>query len=90
LLSTKWQGVRPVFERLFREYGQPRAIRTDNEVPFATTAIHGLSPLNVWMRLGIQHQRILPASPHQNVDHHRKARNSRPVLAEVGCAGGVS
>ena len=45
-------------------YGLPRAIRTDNGVPFATTGIHGLSQLNVWwMRLGIQHQRILPGTP---------------------------
>lgn len=40
--------ARPVFERTFREYGLPRAIRTDNGVPFATQAIHGLSHLNVW------------------------------------------
>jgi putative transposase len=63
LLSTKGQGVRPVFDRLFREYELPRAIRTDNGVPFATTGIHGLSQLNVWwLRLGIQHQRILRVS----------------------------
>jgi hypothetical protein len=24
------------------------------------------------------------------VDHHKKARNSRPAQTEVGCAGGVS
>ena len=72
LLSTRGHGVRPVFERLFREYGLPRAIRTDNGVPFATCGIHGLSQLNVWwLRLGIQHQRILPASPHQNGAHER-------------------
>ena len=58
LLSTKGVGVRPIFDRLFREYGLPDAIRTDNGVPFATTGIHGLSPLNVWwLRLGLQHQR---------------------------------
>jgi len=75
LLSTKGQGVRPVWERLFREYGLPRAIRTDNGVPFATTGIHGLSQLNVWwMRLGIQHQRILPAHPQQNGAHERMHR----------------
>src|SRR2546426_1878126 len=72
LLSTKGTGVRPVFDRLFREYGLPRAIRTDNGVPFATTGIHGLSQLNVWwLRLGIQHQRILPAHPQQNGAHER-------------------
>lgn len=72
LLSTKGHGVRPVFEQLFREYGLPRAIRTDNGVPFATTGSPGLSQLNVWwLRLGIQHQRILPAHPQQNGAHER-------------------
>src|SRR5438105_273813 len=72
LLSTKGHGVHPIFDRLFREYGLPRAIRTDNGVPFATTGIHGLSRLNVWwLRLGIQHQRILPAHPEQNGAHER-------------------
>ena len=64
--------MRPVFERLFRDHGLPRAIRTDNGVPFATTGIHGLSQLNVWwLRLGIQHQRIWPAQPQQNGAHER-------------------
>jgi putative transposase len=75
LLSTKGHGVRPVFDRLFREYGLPRAIRTDNGVPFATTGIRGLSQLNVWwLRPGIQHQRILPAHPEQNGAHERMHR----------------
>ena len=30
-------GVRAWFERTFREYGLPRALRTDNGTPFATT-----------------------------------------------------
>ena len=72
LLSTKGVGVRPVFDRLFREYGLPDATRTDNGVPFATTGIHGLSQLNVWwLRLGIQHQRTRPASPQENGAHER-------------------
>ncbi len=89
LLSTKGQGVRPVFDRLFREYGLPRAIRTDNGVPFATTGIHGLSQLNVWwIRLGIQHQRILPAHPQQNGAHERmhktlKGEAIRPPRAHL-------
>jgi len=89
LLSTKGHGVRPVFEHLFREYGLPRAIRTDNGVPFATTGIHGLSQLNVWwLRLGIQHQRILPAHPQQNGAHERmhktlKGEAIRPPRANL-------
>jgi len=74
-LSTETVSAWPVFERAFREYGLPRAIRTDNGVPFATQAIHGLSYLNVWwMRLGITHQRIHPGCPHENGAHERMHR----------------
>jgi putative transposase len=56
----------------FRNTASPRAIRTDKGVPFASTSLHGLTPLNVWwLRLGIQHQRILPAHPQQNGAHER-------------------
>jgi transposase InsO family protein len=89
LRSTKGVGVRPVFERAFREYGLPRAIRTDNGVPFANTGLHGLTQLNVWwLRLGIQHQRIRPASPQENGAHERmhrtlKAETTRPPAADL-------
>ena len=85
LLSTETLTAKPIFERAFREYGLPRAIRTDNGVPFATQAIHGLSYLNVWwMRLGIQHQRIHPGQPQENGAHERmhrtlKRRAIKPV-----------
>ena len=75
LLSTQTVTARPVFERAFREFGLPLAIRTDNGVPFATQAIHGLSSLNVWwMRLGILHQRIRPGCPQENGAHERMHR----------------
>ena len=73
--STQTRTAWPVFESAFREYGLPRAIRTDNGPPFATTSIHGLSTLSVWwMRLGIQHQRITPATPSENGAHERLHR----------------
>jgi len=75
VLSTETITARPVFERAFREYGLPRAIRTDNGVTFATQSIHGLSYLNVWwMRLGIAHQRIHPGCPQENGAHERMHR----------------
>ena len=75
LRSTNCKLAKPIFERAFREYGLPRAIRTDNGVPFATAAIHGLSFLNVyWMQLGIAHQRIRPSSPQQKGAHERMHR----------------
>src|SRR5688572_19010752 len=82
-------GVRPVFERAFREYGLPLAIRTDNGVPFANTGLHGLTQLSVWwLRLGIQHQRIRPASPQENGAHERmhrtlKAETTRPPAVNL-------
>ena len=75
LRSTRGHQAHRVLEWAFRTYGLPRAIRSDNGVPFATTGIHGLSQLNVWwMRLGITHQRILPGNPQQNGAHERMHR----------------
>ena len=55
--------------------GLPDAIRTDNGAPFASTALHGLSPLNLWwMRLGIVHQRLRPGHPQGNGTHERMHR----------------
>ncbi len=38
LLSPSHQVRQPIFERLFREYGPPMIVRTDNGAPFATAA----------------------------------------------------
>ena len=47
--STKQMLAFPVFERVFREFGLPLAIRTDNGVPFTSpNALYGLSKLSVW------------------------------------------
>ena len=87
LLSTKGKDAIPCFNRLFRDNGLPAAIRTDNGVPFASNGLHGLSRLNVWwMRLGIVHQRIRPASPQENGAHERmhrtlKRESTRPAAA---------
>ena len=65
-------GVRPWFERTFRTYGLPRALRTDNGSPFASTGPGRLSRLAVWwLKLGIQLDRIDPAHPEQNGRHER-------------------
>lgn len=71
--STKEKGAFPVFERTFREFGMPVAIRTDNGVPFASpNALFGLSKLAVWwLRLGIRIERIKPGKPQQNGRHER-------------------
>lgn len=70
----KTDGVeaQAVFEAVFREYGLPEAIRTDNGPPFASKAPAGLSRLAMWwLRLGIRHERIEPGCPAQNGRHER-------------------
>jgi transposase InsO family protein len=75
LPSTRSADARAAFLQLFREVGLPEAIRTDNGVPFASTGLHGLAPLNVWwMQLGIVHQRIRPGRPQANGTHERMHR----------------
>ena len=71
--STKAPFAFAVFERAFKEYGLPEAIRTDNGVPFASpNALFGLSRLSVWwLRLGIRFERIAPGHPEQNGRHER-------------------
>ena len=73
LASVKEAGAFPVFERVFKEFGLPAAIRTDNGVPFSTPhALFGLSRLSVWwLRLGITIERIKPGNPQQNGRHER-------------------
>jgi putative transposase len=71
--STKADFAFSVFERVFKEFGLPRAIRTDNGTPFASPhALFGLSKLSVWwLRLGIRIERIRPGCPQQNGRHER-------------------
>jgi transposase InsO family protein len=73
LESTKSPFAFSVFERVFKDFGLPSAIRTDNGVPFASpNALFGLSKLAVWwLRLGIQIERIKPGNPQQNGRHER-------------------
>ena len=89
LRSTATAWARPVFEALFREYGLPARIRSDNGVPFATIALGRLSTLSVWwVRLGILPDLIEPGSPQQNGRHERmhrtlKAEATRPPEAHA-------
>lgn len=55
LANTSTADALDVFERTFKEFGLPKAIRSDNGQPFASAqALFGLSRLSVWwLRLGI-------------------------------------
>ena len=90
LTTTKEIPAFTAFERTFKEFGVPTAIRTDNGVPFASAkALYGLSKLSVWwLRLGIQIERIRPGHPEQNGRHERmhltlKTEATKPAAANV-------
>lgn len=73
MTSTRADFAFAAFERAFKDFGLPGAIRTDNGVPFASpNALFGLSKLSVWwLRLGITIERIKPGNPQQNGRHER-------------------
>ena len=89
LTSTAVDDAKPVFTRLFKEYGLPTRIRTDNGVPFATNTLARLSRLSAWwVRLGILPEFIEPGNPQQNGRHERmhrtlKAETTRPAAGSL-------
>ena len=87
LSGTTTAESRPVFVRLFQEYGLPEILRTDNGVPFATGALGRLSQLSVWwIRLGIYPELIEPAHPEQNGRHERMHRTLKRATARPPAA----
>ena len=83
--STRQINALSAFRRLFDERGLPKAIRTDNGLPFASpNGLYNLSRLSVWwLRLGIRIERIKPGNPQQNGRHERmhltlKKETTRP------------
>lgn len=79
-------ACREAFERLFREYGLPEVIRSDNGTPFSGT--FGVSRLSVWwVKLGIVPERIQRGKPSQNGRHermHRTLKQDAIVSAPLG------
>jgi hypothetical protein len=82
MLRIDLQATQRRFRHLFRSFGLPRRIRTDNGPPFASTAIAGLSQLSVWwISLGITPELIEPGKPHQNGRHERMHRTLKKETA---------
>lgn len=82
LYSTALPAVKARYERAFRHFGLPEAIRTDNGYPFASTGLGGLSALSVWLlKLGVIPERIAPGHPEQNPRHERMHRTLKFATA---------
>ena len=87
--NPREEPVREQFELAFREFGLPARMRSDNGVPFASTAPGGLTRLVVWwVKLGIVPERIDPGHPEQNGRHERfhrtlKEEATKPPRADL-------
>jgi len=91
LSTTKEVYAFSVFEQVFKEFGLPVAIRTDNGVPFASpNALYGLSKLSVWwLRLGIRIERIKPGHPEQNGRHECMHLTLKTEATKPAAANGL-
>ena len=69
--------VKAVFEALFRKYGLPEYIRSDNGPPFGNVLnMWGFTRLTVWwISLGIKIGRSAPGHPEHNGSHERVHRD---------------
>jgi transposase InsO family protein len=76
LHAANTKSSKPVFVDVFRRYGLPEQLHTDNGAPFASIqALGRLSKLGVWlMDLGIKPVYSDPAHPEQNGRHERMHR----------------
>lgn len=74
--SGTMKNCKPVYIDIFRNYGLPEQMHTDNGAPFAhINSLGRLSKLSVWfMELGIKPVFSDPASPQQNGRHERMHR----------------
>lgn len=67
MLDPTGQNVEKVLDSAFQEFGLPKAMRSDNGPPFASTGAGRLTALSVWwLKLGIGLERIEPGKPQQN------------------------
>jgi transposase InsO family protein len=83
LYRPTFNETRPWLEWIFREYGLPKAIKSDNGAPFASVGLGGLSRLSVWLiKLGIRPERIESGHPEQNGRHERMHRTLKEATAD--------
>lgn len=81
--KTDGDNVQAQLTSAFQEFGLPKALRTDNGVPFATVGVGGLSRLGVWLiKLGVTPERIRPAHPEENGAHERMHRTLKQQTAK--------
>ena len=81
--TENYKSVKEEFTKVFRTYGIPRQIHTDNGIPFgAVKAIQRFTRLSYWfIDLGILPVFSDPAHPEQNGRHERMHRDLKAACA---------
>jgi transposase InsO family protein len=82
--GEKFKPVKEEFTRVFRKYGLPKQIHTDNGSPFgAVRAIQRFTRLSYWfIDLGILPVYSDPSHPEQNGRHERMHRDLKAACAQ--------
>ena len=84
MTSTATAGAKIGFERVFRKFGIPRQMISDNGTPFCNAfSLGGITQLSRWwIELGITPIRIQPGHPQQNGIHERMHRTLKDWIGE--------
>ena len=83
IIDPVGEQVQACMDRLFREHGLPRAIRSDNGSPFASIGAGGLTRVSArWAKMGIGLERIWPGKPQQNGRHERMHGTLKPQACD--------
>lgn len=85
MTSTGMVTAQAAFERVFREYGIPCQMLSDNGTPFCCSrSLGGLTQLSKWwIQLGIIPIRIQPGHPQQNGIHERMHRTLKEWIERL-------
>ena len=84
------EHCKPIFDKVFREYGLPEYLHTDNGAPFGNAnSLRRMTQFSVWiMDVGVTPVYSDPAHPEQNGRHERmhrdlKAEATRPAATNM-------
>lgn len=84
------ESCKPIFDKIYREYGLPGYLHTDNGAPFGNAnSLRRMTQFSVWiMDVGVTPVYSDPAHPEQNGRHERmhrdlKAEATRPAAANM-------
>lgn len=84
--GTRAEVTRDTFRSLFKEFGVPRSILSDNGAPFVVRGLTGLTSVAVdWMKQDIAIRRSRIGCPQDNGSHERMHRDLKAETTRPPC-----